>query len=175
MDCRGGHVSTPDVGGDTSFTSSSYDDDADLYAIDEEEDEDDDNDIDFDDDFDEDAPDGRIDERCSDDSTSKRVRWCPVLSSTLPYYFYDPITGEALEGRAARDQAKRDVLGDNWQVCRVARYLTSTTTFAFISAMVFASATRTHYNSLRTHDLCLDFLSPNRTHCGLIDCSHHSL
>jgi hypothetical protein len=51
----------------------------------------------------------------SSPSAIKQVRWCPVLSQTMPYHFFDPTSGEVLEGRAARDQAKRDVLGDSWQ------------------------------------------------------------
>lgn len=45
----------------------------------------------------------------------KTVRWSPILSQTLPVFFFCPETGELLEGRAARDQAKREVLGSSWQ------------------------------------------------------------
>eukprot|EP00038_Savillea_parva_P023527 m.41360 g.41360 ORF g.41360 m.41360 type:complete len:606 (-) comp6122_c0_seq1:247-2064(-) len=47
--------------------------------------------------------------------TKRRVRWCPILSQTLSYPIVDPDTGDVLEGRAARDQARRDVLGSSWQ------------------------------------------------------------
>jgi hypothetical protein len=112
------------MGGDTSSVASSCDDDAALFDI-NEEDEGDDDDDDVVGDVDRahvvnDSAIADIDDSASsirsDGGSGKRVRWCPVLSSTLPYYFYDPVTGEALEGRAAREQAKRDVLGDNWQV-----------------------------------------------------------
>jgi hypothetical protein len=114
------------MGGDTSSVASSCDIDAALYDINEEDegDDDDDDDDDVDGDVDHvvnDSAIADIDDSASsirsDGGSAKRVRWCPVLSSTLPYYFYDAVTGEALEGRAAREQAKRDVLGDNWEVC----------------------------------------------------------
>jgi len=49
------------------------------------------------------------------DRQTRKVRWAPVISQCRFYNIYSPETGEQLEGRQARAQAKRDVLGDSWQ------------------------------------------------------------
>ena len=96
----------------------------------------------------------------------KSVSWAPEESLTeiKEYYFYDPETGEALEGQAARNQAKVEALGTNWrETNQIMRMCKTASPFSPRARALFDHAEK---QALALEEPCLFLIGFQWRHCG---------
>lgn len=96
----------------------------------------------------------------------KSVSWAPEESLTeiKEYYFYDPATGEALEGQAARNQAKVEALGTSWrETNQIMRICKTASPFSPRARALFEHAEK---QALALEEPCLFLIGFQWRHCG---------
>jgi hypothetical protein len=96
----------------------------------------------------------------------KSVSWAPEdsLTKIKEYYFYDPETGEALEGQAARNQAKIEALGANWrETSQIMRLCKTASPFSPRARVLFELAEK---QVLALEDPCLFLIGFQWRYCG---------
>ena len=96
----------------------------------------------------------------------KSVSWAPEdsLTQIKEYYFYDHETGEALEGQAARDQAKVEALGTNWrETNQIMRMCKAASPFSPRAQALFDHAEK---QALALEEPCLFLIGFHWRHCG---------
>jgi hypothetical protein len=96
----------------------------------------------------------------------KSVSWASddSLRQVKEYYFYDNITGEALSGQAARNQAKREVLGASWrQTNCIMRLCKSASPYSAEARKLFDIAEK---RALALDEPCLFLIGMQWRYCG---------
>ena len=99
-------------------------------------------------------------------SATKSVSWASddSLTQVKEYYFYDDVTGEALSGQAARNQAKREVLGASWcDTNRIMRLCKSASPYSAEARKLFDIAEK---QALALDEPCLFLIGMQWRYCG---------
>jgi hypothetical protein len=96
----------------------------------------------------------------------KSVSWASddSLRQVKEYYFYDNITGEALSGQAARNQAKLEALGSCWrETYRIMRVCKTARPYSARARALFDYAEK---QALALEDPCLFLIGTQWRYCG---------
>lgn len=96
----------------------------------------------------------------------KTVSWAPddSLTQVREYYFYDNVTGEALSGQAARNQAKLEALGSCWrETSRIMRVCKTATPYSARARALFDFAEK---QALALEDPCLFLIGMQWRYCA---------
>ncbi len=97
---------------------------------------------------------------------NKSVSWASddSLTQVKEYYFYDDVTGEALSGQTARNQAKREVLGASWrQTNCIMRLCKSASPYSAEARKLFDIAEK---RALALDEPCLFLIGMQWRYCG---------
>ena len=99
-------------------------------------------------------------------SSKKSVSWASddYLTQVKEYYFYDDITGEALSGQAARNQAKLEALGSCWrETSRIMRVCKNAMPYSARARELFDFAEK---QALALEDPCLFLIGIQWRYCA---------